>query len=109
MGDGETFYKVQETWKVRDSQNSIGVTLDEMPNSGERELEESTSSRLNGPQEEGCCCQASVKISDKKCSYLKELQGQKWRRDRGKGGPMTGPTGDLPHGETSGLTILLML
>ena len=38
---------------VRGSQDSMGVTLDEMPNNGERELEESTSSRLTGLQEEG--------------------------------------------------------
>jgi hypothetical protein len=33
-----------ETWKVRDSQDSKGVTLDEMSNSSERKLIELTSS-----------------------------------------------------------------
>jgi hypothetical protein len=36
---------VPETWKVRDSKDSMGVTLAKMPNTGERELGESTSSR----------------------------------------------------------------
>ena len=33
------------TWEVRDSQDSMGVTLAKMPNTGESELEESTFSR----------------------------------------------------------------
>ena len=37
---------------MRDSQDSKGGTLDEMPNSGERELIESTSSRKTGHQVE---------------------------------------------------------
>ena len=37
--------KVPETWDVRGSQDSMGVTLTEMPNSGEMELEETTPSR----------------------------------------------------------------
>jgi hypothetical protein len=36
---------MQETWEMRDSQDSKGGTLDEMSNSRERELIESTSSR----------------------------------------------------------------
>ena len=39
-----------ETWEVRDSQDSKGGTLDEMPYSGKRELVESTSSRKTGHQ-----------------------------------------------------------
>jgi hypothetical protein len=35
--------EVPETWEVRDSQDSTGVTLANMPNTGERELEECTS------------------------------------------------------------------
>ena len=42
-----------EIWEVRDSQNSKEGTLDEMPNSEEKELEESTSSRKTGHQVEG--------------------------------------------------------
>jgi hypothetical protein len=36
---------LESTQNVRDSQDSMGTTLDEMLNSGERELEEPTSSR----------------------------------------------------------------
>ena len=50
---GRTFQNVPETWEVRDSQDSKGGTLDEMPNSGERELVESISSRKMGYQVEG--------------------------------------------------------
>ena len=39
-----------ETWEVRDSQDSKGGALDEMPNSRERELIEPTSSRKTGYQ-----------------------------------------------------------
>jgi hypothetical protein len=39
-----------ETWEVRDSQDSKGGTLDEMPDSRERELLEPTSSRKTGYQ-----------------------------------------------------------
>jgi hypothetical protein len=37
--------KVGETYKVKNSQCLLEVTMAKMPNSGERELEESTSSR----------------------------------------------------------------
>jgi hypothetical protein len=40
-----TFQNVLETWKVRESQDSKGGTLDEMSYSGERELLGPTSSR----------------------------------------------------------------
>jgi hypothetical protein len=39
-----------EIWEVRDSQDSKGGTLDEIPDSRERELIEPTSSRKTGPQ-----------------------------------------------------------
>jgi hypothetical protein len=39
-----------ETWDIRDSQEWKGGTLDEMPNSRERELIEPTSSRKTGHQ-----------------------------------------------------------
>jgi hypothetical protein len=41
---------VPETWKVINSQDSNGETLDQMPYSGERELVEPTSSRKAGHQ-----------------------------------------------------------
>ena len=49
-GGWETLQKAPEIWEVRDSQNSKGGTLDEMPDSRERELVESTSSRKTGHQ-----------------------------------------------------------
>ena len=47
---GRTFQNVPETWEVRDSQDSKGGTLDEMPDSRERKLIEPTSSRKTGHQ-----------------------------------------------------------
>ena len=35
-------YKVPETWEVRDSQDSMGVTLAKVPNIGKREHERPT-------------------------------------------------------------------
>ena len=46
----ETLKTEQETLEVRDSQDSKGGTLDEMPDSRERELIEPTSSRKTGHQ-----------------------------------------------------------
>jgi hypothetical protein len=43
-------YNIPEIWELRDSLDSKGGTLDEMPYSGERELVESTSSRNTGHQ-----------------------------------------------------------
>ena len=41
---------ISETWEVRDPKDSKGGTLDEMPDSRERELIEPTSSRKTGHQ-----------------------------------------------------------
>ena len=91
MGGGRTLYKVPETWEVRDSQYSKGGALDEMGNTRERELVESTSTRKTGHQVDGWICHPIVNNSDPDCSCLKELQGQKWRRDCRNRGPVTGP------------------
>jgi hypothetical protein len=48
-----TLQNAPETWKVRESQDPKGRTLDEIPYSMERELVESTSSRITGNQVEG--------------------------------------------------------
>jgi hypothetical protein len=40
--------KVPETWEMKDSQDSKGGTLDEMPDSREKELIEPTSTRKTG-------------------------------------------------------------
>ena len=47
MGDPQN---ASETWEVRDSQESKGETLDEMPDSRERELIEPTPSKKTGHQ-----------------------------------------------------------
>ena len=47
---GGTLQNAPVTWEVRDSQDSKGETLDEMPDSRERELIEPTSSRKKGHQ-----------------------------------------------------------
>ena len=52
------------TREVRDSQDSMGVTLDEMPYSGEMEVVESTFSRKIEHQVEGWGCHPTVKNSD---------------------------------------------
>jgi hypothetical protein len=62
---------------VRDSKDSKGMTLDEMPDSKERELIEPTSSRKIGHQVKG---RFTIPQSlTHNCSCLKELQGLKWR------------------------------
>jgi hypothetical protein len=71
---------VPEIWKVRDSQDSKGRTLDEMPNSGERELIKSTSSRKDIKWRDEVAIPHSKTLTQN-CSCLKELQGQKQRRD----------------------------
>ena len=45
-----TLQNVPETWEVRESRDSKGGTLDEMPNGRERELIEPTSNRKTGHQ-----------------------------------------------------------
>lgn len=48
-----TLQNVPEAWEVRESQDSKGGTLNEVPSSAERELEESTSSKKTGHQVRG--------------------------------------------------------
>ena len=50
VGGWGTLQNAPETWEMRDSQNSKGGTLDEMPNSRGREHMEPTSSRKTGHQ-----------------------------------------------------------
>jgi hypothetical protein len=61
----------QYTRDVRGSQDPMGMTLAEMPNSGEMETKE----LRNG------ATHLSSKFLTQNCSYLKEMQGQKWSRD----------------------------
>jgi hypothetical protein len=73
--------------------------LDEMLNSGERELVESTSNRKTGHQVRDGVDISQSKTLIQNCSCLKELQGQNWRRDWGKEAPVTGPNWDPSQGE----------
>jgi hypothetical protein len=52
-------------------------TLDEMPNSGDKELVESTSSRKTGHQVEGWCCYPTVKNSDPELFLSKRTVSKK--------------------------------
>jgi len=79
VGGGRTLQKVPETWKVRESEDPKGETLDEVPSSGERK---------------------QSKTLTQNCSSLKEeLQGQECRRDCGKCSPVITPTWDPPQGK----------
>jgi hypothetical protein len=60
---------------VGDFQNSQEGTLDKRPNSGERELVESTSSRKTLYQAGYLVAILQSKTLSQNCSYLKELQG----------------------------------
>ena len=69
-----------ETWDMRDSQDSKGGTLDEMPYSGERELVESTSSRKKGHQVEVWDCYPTVKSSDPELFLSEGTAGTKMEK-----------------------------
>jgi hypothetical protein len=77
LGDTE---KVLETWEVRDSQDSKGETLDKMPNSGERELVESTSSRKSGHKLLGWGYHPTVKNTDPELFMYKRTPGTKMEK-----------------------------
>ena len=74
---------------MRDSQDSKGGTLDEMPYSGERELVEPTSSRKTGrASSEGWCCHSTANTD----LYLSENTGEaKMDKSLRKGDPVTRP------------------
>jgi hypothetical protein len=63
----------RETCEVRYSQDSIA----EMNKSGERKLEESTTSGWTGPREQGLDSQPTVKISDPELVLSKRTAGTK--------------------------------
>jgi hypothetical protein len=68
----------QRPWKMRDSQDSKGGTLDEMLYRGEREHVDPTSSRETGHQVSDNVAIPQSELTHH-CSCLKELQGWKWR------------------------------
>jgi hypothetical protein len=61
-------------WEVRGSQHSKGRTLDVMPNSGERELIESTSSRKRASSGGIGLTSHSQKTLTQNCSCLKDYR-----------------------------------
>ena len=65
---------------MRGSQDSKGETIDEMPNSRERELVEFTSSRKIGHQVEGWGCHARVKNSEPELFLSKRTAGTKMEK-----------------------------
>ena len=78
---------------------SKGESLDEMPYSGERGLVEPTSSKKIGYKVRNGIVIPQSKTLTHKCSCLKELQRQQWRRTRGKVGPVSGRNWDPAKGE----------
>ena len=88
---GRSLWKVPETWKVRDSQDTLGVTLAQMPKIGRRNLKSLPPVDRQGLKWRDRVTNLQSKILTQNCSCLKELQGQKWRRDSRKGGPMIVP------------------
>ena len=77
---------------MRDPQDSMGMTLDKMPNSEERELKESTSSRQTGPQvEEQQDYQPTVKISPLEMFLSKRTTRTKMEKRLKERQPSDGP------------------
>lgn len=62
---------------MKDSQDSEGGTLDEMPDNREKELVETTSSTKTGHQVEKWDCYSIVKISDREVFLPKSIIGTK--------------------------------
>jgi hypothetical protein len=75
------------------------LTFDEVPDSGERELVEPTSSGKTGHL---WGCHPTVTPLTHNCFCLKELQGWKWRGAWGEEGPATSPKWDPVKGEVPG-------
>jgi hypothetical protein len=88
---------------VRDSQDSKGGTLDEMPNSREKELVDSTSSRKT----EHPVYHLIVKNSDLKLVLSKTTSGSKMEKRLREGSPVTSPTWDPIQGVTPRLDTII--
>jgi hypothetical protein len=79
-GGGGRLWNEPETWEMRDSQDSKGGTLDEIPNSVERQLVKSTYRRKTGHQVEGWACHLTVKNSDPELFLCKRTAGTKMEK-----------------------------
>ena len=66
---------------MRDSKNSKGGTLDELPNNGERELVEFISNRKSRHQVEMWGCHPTVKNSDPELFLSNRTAGKKNREE----------------------------
>ena len=84
---------------MRVSQDSKGGTLDEMSNSGERELIESTSSRKTGHQMKGWGFHPTVKNSDPEMFLSKRTAGTKIEKRLRKKWSSDQPNWDSSQGE----------
>jgi hypothetical protein len=73
--------KVTETREERDSKESMGMTLVKIPNNGERELKSPPPVDRQGLKKRDSVTNPQSKYLTLNCFCLKELQGQKWRRD----------------------------
>jgi hypothetical protein len=109
VGCRVTLYNVLETWEVRDSEDWNGGTLDEMPNSAERELVESTSSRKTGYQVEGWGCHPTVNILTHIISVWKNWRDKSGEETEGKAVQRQAQTRIHLKGKLQCLTVLLML
>ena len=69
---------------MRDSQISKRGNLDDMPNSGERGLVESTSSRMTEHQMEEWGCHSTVKKKKKKKKKKRRYRGKNGEEPEGK-------------------------
>ena len=73
-GEG-TLQKVPETWEVRDSQNSMGMTLAKVPNNQERELKSPPPVDRQGLKWRDWVINPQSKLLTQNYFCLKELQG----------------------------------
>ena len=84
---------------MRDSQDSLEGTLNEIPCSGERELVESTSSRKMGHPVEEWGCHHIVKNSDPELFLSKRTTETKLEKSLRKKRSSVGPNWDPDQGE----------
>jgi hypothetical protein len=69
--------KVPDTWNGRGSQDTLRITLAEIPNKGEREPVETITRGEAWPLVEGWIHPPFSKNLTENCSCLKEIQGQR--------------------------------
>jgi hypothetical protein len=103
MGDEELGCckkKVPDARKRRDSQDSMGMTLPELPHKGKGEPVETRSRGWAWSLIEGWGHPPISKILIQNCSCLKEIQGQRVEQKQKRGHSETAPPGDPSHTQT---------